>query len=76
MQTYTLHSIVTAAATAAAAGVGCDAPSVPSMAMQRTLLSPMCCATSSTRRMLWSCTSCSFVQQQQQQQQQQYTTAS
>ena len=32
-------------------------PSVRSMAMQRMLLSPQCCATSSTRRMLWSCTS-------------------
>jgi hypothetical protein len=37
------------------------------MAMQRTLLSPMCCATSSTSLMLWSCTSCSFAQKQKQQ---------
>ena len=32
-------------------------PSVPSMAMQRTLFSPRCWATSSTRRRWWSCTS-------------------
>jgi hypothetical protein len=32
-------------------------PSVPSMAMVRTMFSPRCCATSSTRRMLLSSTS-------------------
>ena len=34
--------------------------SVPSMAMVRTVFPPRCCATSSTRRTLWFCTSRAF----------------